>query len=173
MRTSKGKLTMSATQSLFAKPTRAVKVEELPTAVPGRYAIFGYQTSQVLAVSQAGTSNGDWIISYNWQDGNEQKFNLTNTDDGYTQLMNVNSLLVIAISQGHTDPGSYVIQYQNQFGPEQEWVLSVVEGTNPQSWSIQNRNSGLYLTMEGFGNQCSQTPWVGAPSQIFTFESVT
>jgi hypothetical protein len=135
------------------------------------YKITNRNSGKVLDVEDAGTSDGDYAVQWEWLGGANQKWVAHEVADGVYELENVNSGKVLDIEDAGTSDGDYAMQWESWGGDNQRWTIDRVgDGYH----RVRNVNSGKVLDVEDAGTSdgdyAVQWEWWGGDNQQWQFE---
>lgn len=85
----------------------------------GTYQLENVNSGLALGVSEAGTSNGDNVVQWEWNGGDNQRWTIEETSTGVYRLTNVNSGKVLNIYDNGTSDGDDVVQWADTGGNNQ------------------------------------------------------
>lgn len=108
------------------------------------YKLVNRNSQKVLDVYEAGTNNGDTVIQWSDNEGNNQQWQIIATGNAY-QLINIRSGKALDVEEGSTDNGADVIQWSDNGGNNQRWYLVPL---NNGYYHIVNVNSGKLLDVD-------------------------
>jgi hypothetical protein len=98
--------------------------------------------SSNLALSVAGTAEGDDAVQATSGNGTEQQWSLSYDNEGYFKVTNAKSSLVLDVNSSATTDGASVIQYTDNGGDNQKWRI-VDKGAG--YYQILNKNSSKVI----------------------------
>ncbi len=138
----------------------------------GTYTIkSALNTSKVLDIAGASTSNGANVQIYKDNTTNAQKFNVTYLGDGYYSIQSVYTKKVLDVAGAGTVNGTNVQQYTGNNTTAQKWIIKQVKSGY---YSIISKCNGLYLDVAGGkatdGQNIQMYKGNGTNSQLFVFE---
>jgi hypothetical protein len=98
--------------------------------------------SSNLALSVAGTAEGDDAVQATSGSGSEQQWSLSYDNEGYFKVSNAKSSMVLDVNSSATTDGASVIQYTDNGGDNQKWRI-VDKGAG--YYQILNKNSNKVI----------------------------
>lgn len=111
---------------------------------PGYYKIEAKHSQKVMAVAGALLVESASIIQWDWNNGDDQKFWLTEVEPGYYRLACKHSKKVVAIAGASNALGGGVIQFTWKNGQEQKFKITKTEG---EYYKIEAKHSGQALAI--------------------------
>jgi hypothetical protein len=130
------------------------------------YRITNRNSSRVLDVNGAATTDGASVIQWTWSGGNNQQWRIVDIGDGYHRITNRNSGDAMDVNQASTTNGAPIIQWPWNGGNNQQWQIIDNGGGY---YRIINRNSGSALDVNqgstANGATVIQWPWNGGNNQ--------
>lgn len=139
----------------------------------GYYKIEARHSGKAMAVATALTTDGAMVVQWDWQNGDEQKFRITDLGDGYYRIEPKHSKKVVAIADASTWQGWRSIQFGWQNGDEQKFKITDI---GDGYYKIEAKHSGQALAI-GSGATHSgagviQWPYGGGHEQQWKFTCV-
>ncbi len=110
----------------------------------GTYKLINRNSGKALDVDKNSTADGGDVIQWTDNGGNNQKWVVTSTSNGYT-LKNVNSGKLLDVDNGSTADGGNVIQWTDNGGSNQRWnIVNLGNGY----YKLLNVKSGKALDVD-------------------------
>ncbi|SFR92828.1 alpha-galactosidase [Halomicrobium zhouii] len=139
----------------------------------GTYIIENVNSGKLLDVYQNGTADGDDVIQWADNGGENQQWEAVRNADGSYHFLNVNSGKALAVEGGGTADGDTVVQWGYDGGSNQHWdVVDNGDGT----YRLANVNSGKVADVDdgstADGADVIQWAWHGGDNQKWTFSSI-
>jgi hypothetical protein len=132
----------------------------------GYYRITNRNSSKVLDVNGASTTDGASVIQWTWSGGTNQQWRIVDIGGGYHRITNRNSGDALDVNQASTVDGTAIIQWPWNAGNNQQWQIIDNGGGY---YRIINRNSGDALDVNqgstANGAAIIQWPWNGGNNQ--------
>ncbi|MFA6085690.1 RICIN domain-containing protein [Mucilaginibacter sp.] len=110
------------------------------------YRFINLNSGLALDVNGSSTLNGEGIIQWPQNGGNNQQWLITDNGGGYYKITNRNSGLALDINMASTANGAGVIQQQWSGGNSQQWQLNTIK---TGLYKVTNRNSSQVLDVNG------------------------
>ncbi|WP_155830163.1 RICIN domain-containing protein [Glycomyces tenuis] len=111
------------------------------------YEIVNRNSGQVLDVFDASIQDGASVVQWPGNGGANQRWHVSDTGDGYVNLLAGHSGRALAIGGSDTADGTDALTWVENGFDDQDWRLEPVDGAYVE---IVNRNSGKCLEVEGF-----------------------
>ncbi|WP_053228173.1 RICIN domain-containing protein [Spirochaeta cellobiosiphila] len=135
-------------------------------------AFTNVNSSKVMEVFNASTSDSGIITQYDNNDLGNQHWELVYDNGGYFYLENVNSRKVMDVPSSSTMEGKGLIQYSSNGGNNQKWQL---KDQGDGTYGLINKNSSLYVTVPDYsienGTQLIQSSFNGSTNQLWTIST--
>lgn len=129
--------------------------------------------AQVLDVAQGSMADCANVLSWENNDGGNQKWNVRRNSDGTYSFENCETGKVLDLANGSTASGSNVIQYASNAGKNQRWRIEYVSG----GWKVTSAlSSSAILTISGgarSGANVCISDSSSVSTQRFTFGATT
>ena len=144
------------------------------TLEDGTYRIATSLNSKVgLDISNASKNNGGNVQIWNYDNVEQQQFNIVYDGNGYYSIIPIHSGKAIDIQGGEKKPGTNVQQYENNGTISQKWII---QKTSDGYYHIISKLDNLYLDLSkessanGINVQVSEED--GSKSQKFSFVKI-
>ena len=144
------------------------------TLEDGTYRIATSLNSNVgLDISNASKNNGGNVQIWNYDDVEQQQFNIVYDGNGYYSIIPIHSGKVLDIQGGEKTSGTNVQQYENNGTISQKWII---QKTDDGYYHIISKLDNLYLDLakessaNGINVQVSEED--GSKSQKFSFVKI-
>lgn len=140
--------------------------EPIGTPTPYYYSLDARHSGKTADVAACSAANGADVRQWSWLNNDCQRWQFTETGDGYYNIWNKNSGLCLEVFGWGTANGADVVQYKCLGGANQEWQMVTTDGPY---FRLVNRHSGKVLDVGGCnpgdGANISQWAWNGATCQ--------
>ncbi|WP_225634656.1 RICIN domain-containing protein [Streptomyces solaniscabiei] len=131
--------------------------------------LISINSGLALDVKDVSTANGAPIHQWPWWGGNNQKFRMEPTSNGYVRLVAVHSGKVLDVKDVSTANGTPVHQWEWWGGGNQQFLPEVYVG----DIKLTARHSGRVLEIRDFstveGGLCQQWDWLQGSNQRWKF----
>ncbi|MFB6234076.1 MAG: glycoside hydrolase family 97 catalytic domain-containing protein [Halopenitus sp.] len=135
------------------------------------YVLRNVNSGKALDVDSASTANGANVQQYGYAGGDNQKWVVTDLDNGYYKLEAVHSGKALDVENASTSDGANVHQYEYVGGENQQW--EIIENSDG-SYRLIARHSGKALDVENAstadGANVHQYDYVAGANQQWTLE---
>ena len=132
------------------------------------YTMMSVVNGLVADIKGGSMSDGAQLILWDWHSGANQRWKmipLTGADEGYHQILSVNSGLVLGVEDSSHENGARIVQRHPQTDNE-KWLFIWVD---EKHLYIQNKNSGLVMDVKEVEEPyVIQWPLHGGPNQTWT-----
>ncbi|MFD2116707.1 RICIN domain-containing protein [Paenibacillus yanchengensis] len=129
----------SAATAIFTETTKAKSAPRIIT-------FENVNSRKVLGIGGDNKqSDGAYVIQWNFENTNDQKWYVEDAGDGFVYIRNLESGDLLDVSGASTADGAKVIQWPDNGGWNQQWKFVLADEDRGHSWYILNRGSGKYL----------------------------
>ena len=132
-------------------------------------------SNMVVDISGASIANKANVAMWTFNDGGNQKYNLTKNNDGSFTIVNCASGKALDVEQANASAGANVIQYTKSNNANQRWFIEYAGDGGFKIVSALNRNLllGFEPSSPSNGLNICLVKDTGDKSQHFTFETTT